>query len=97
MWLINTSTLELEHFIGHPKGQYAILSHTWGDDEVSFHDMQDLTRAKRLAGFQKIEATARLAVDMDLKHAWVDTCCIDKSSSAELSEGKWPLAPPILP
>jgi hypothetical protein len=87
MWLINTATLKLEYFSSHPKGEYAILSHTWGDGEVTFQDLHDVASAGRKKGFSKIKATASLALAQDLKYAWVDTCCIDKSSSAELSEG----------
>ena len=37
-------------------------------------------------GYTKIIETCRLARDQNLGYAWVDTCCIDKSSSAELTE-----------
>ncbi|KAF4810779.1 Vegetative incompatibility protein HET-E-1 [Colletotrichum siamense] len=86
MWLINTKTLRLEEFQDYSAVEYAILSHTWGDDEVSFKDMQDFARAKRQAGFVKIATTCELALKEGLEYAWVDTCCIDKTSSAELSE-----------
>ncbi|KXH61821.1 hypothetical protein CSAL01_08587 [Colletotrichum salicis] len=38
MWLINVNTLELEEFI-EPDFPYAILSHTWGSEEVSFQEL----------------------------------------------------------
>ena len=41
---------------------------------------------KRMLGFRKIRDTCQLAHDQGLHHVWIDTCCIDKSSSAELSE-----------
>ena len=41
---------------------------------------------KRKKGFQKIEYTCSQAAKDGLEYCWVDTCCIDKSSSAELSE-----------
>ena len=86
MWLINTTSLVLK-FIEDPDAcMYAILSHTWGDDEVSFQDMADLERARKKKGFSKIERTCQLARDRNIEYAWVDTCCIDKSSSAELTE-----------
>lgn len=86
MWLINTTSLVLE-FIEDPDACiYAILSHTWGEDEVSFQDMADLERARKKKGFSKIERTCQLARDRNIEYAWVDTCCIDKSSSAELTE-----------
>ncbi|KAK4455260.1 heterokaryon incompatibility protein-domain-containing protein [Podospora aff. communis PSN243] len=86
MRLINVDTLELVDFCGRQPQAYAILSHTWGDEEVSFQDIQNLSRAARKRGFRKIEETCRLARARGLGWAWVDTCCIDKSSSAELSE-----------
>jgi hypothetical protein len=41
---------------------------------------------RQRAGYRKIEQTARLARESGLDWFWVDTCCIDKSSSAELQE-----------
>jgi hypothetical protein len=86
MWLINTTSLALEFVEDPDVCMYAILSHTWGDGEVSFQDMADLERARTKQGFSKIERTCQLAYDHGLEYAWVDTCCIDKSSSAELTE-----------
>lgn len=87
MWLINTETLKLEFFMNPRKGSYAILSHTWEDDEVSFQKISDLASVRSIRGFAKIEKTCVLAKDKHhLQYAWVDTCCIDKTSSAELSE-----------
>ncbi|RDI82296.1 hypothetical protein Vi05172_g7732 [Venturia inaequalis] len=87
MWLLNTTTLTLVHFMDDRqlKGRYAILSHTWGVEEVSFDEMH-LESAKAKVGYQKILKTCHQAVKDKLKYAWVDTCCIDKSSSSELSE-----------
>jgi hypothetical protein len=66
---------------------YAILSHTWGDegDEVTFKDVVDGTYKKR-KGYRKLEFCAREAASDGLEFFWIDTCCIDKSSSAELQE-----------
>jgi hypothetical protein len=66
---------------------YAILSHVWGakDQEVTFRDLLDDT-GKRKVGYNKIEFCAKQAKVDGLEYIWVDTCCIDKSSSAELSE-----------
>jgi Heterokaryon incompatibility protein (HET) len=66
---------------------YAILSHTWGADseEVSFKDLTEGT-GKNKAGYVKIEFCRKQAATHNLQFFWVDTCCIDKSSSAELSE-----------
>ncbi|KAL5322914.1 hypothetical protein ACEPPN_010893 [Leptodophora sp. 'Broadleaf-Isolate-01'] len=86
MWLINTTSLALELIEDPETCIYAILSHTWGDNEVSFQDMADVKRARKKQGFSKIQRTCQLALDRNIEYAWVDTCCIDKSSSAELTE-----------
>jgi hypothetical protein len=90
MWLIDTATLRLREVIDPEEAgvRYAILSHTWGSpqEEVSFRDFADLKQARSKAGFAKIEKTCEIARSQGIQYAWVDTCCIDKSSSAELSE-----------
>jgi len=87
MRLINCTTLQLEEFFGSDIPPYAILSHTWGDEEVTFADLplnQPTTVAR--AGYRKITFTCAQAIYDGLNYAWIDTCCIDKSSSSELSE-----------
>jgi hypothetical protein len=64
---------------------YAILSHTWDAEEVTFEDLQNRTGTKK-AGYSKIRFCGEQARRDGLQYFWVDTCCIDKSSSAELSE-----------
>ncbi|KAL7914208.1 heterokaryon incompatibility domain-containing protein [Trichoderma velutinum] len=85
MRLINTKTLRLQQFHGKPP-PYAILSHTWGQEEVSFQDFHSPDVREKLAGFSKIRSTCKKAYSHGLDYAWVDTCCIDKTSSAELRE-----------
>lgn len=84
MRLIDTNTMAIELFVGKLP-EYAILSHTWGEGEVSF---QDFTRpdVQFMPGYAKIWRTCALAREAQIPYAWVDTCCIDKTSSAELSE-----------
>ncbi|KAH7327425.1 heterokaryon incompatibility protein-domain-containing protein, partial [Rhexocercosporidium sp. MPI-PUGE-AT-0058] len=86
MWLIETKSLKLEFFIGNNIPEYAILSHTWGDGEVTFQDWQNLQEASKKPGFAKIQSACTRARDDYISYIWVDTNCIDKSSSAELSE-----------
>jgi hypothetical protein len=64
---------------------YAILSHTWGAEEVTFKDLIDGT-GKNKAGYEKIEFCRKQAARDDIQYFWVDTCCIKKSSDAELTE-----------
>lgn len=86
MRLIDTWTFALEEFDEDDVPVYAILSHTWDDGEVSYADMKHLDSAREKKGFTKISRAAELAVDEGLRFLWLDTCCIDKSSSAELQE-----------
>src|ERR1700759_5173145 len=84
MRLIETSSLRLREFSGATVPPYAILSHTWTEDEVTYDEM--LGPHKSNQGFTKIRNFCREAQKYGLSYAWVDTCCIDKRSSAELSE-----------
>ncbi|KAK4143995.1 vegetative incompatibility protein HET-E-1 [Dichotomopilus funicola] len=47
MRLLNVSTREVEEFNGANIPPYAILSHTWGTEEVSFHEMEAIARYRR--------------------------------------------------
>jgi hypothetical protein len=64
---------------------YAILSHTWAGDELTFQDVE-LGDAKHRKGYQKIKDCCELAKKHGYKYLWADTCCIDRTSSAELQE-----------
>lgn len=87
MYLLNVSSLALESFLEDAAPPYAILSHTWEQNaEVSFQDIQNLDSAKKKKGFAKILSTAKKAEDDGLDFVWIDTCCIEKSSSSELQE-----------
>jgi hypothetical protein len=85
MRLINTSSGAFEEFIGRNIPEYAILSHTWEEEEVSYQDYVGGTCSHK-KGYEKIRKTLELANQSGLPYAWVDTCCIDKGSSAELTE-----------
>ncbi|KAI1469623.1 HET-domain-containing protein [Daldinia caldariorum] len=88
--LIDVNTLELKEFFSEKAPPYAILSHTWkGDTEVTFQEWQraavdDTIKSKE--GYTKILGACRRARADGLQYLWCDTNCIDKSSSAELSE-----------
>lgn len=77
----------LVEFLGDNIPRYAILSHTWGadDEEVTFKNLVEGT-GRTKAGYRKIQFCQKQAANDNLDYFWVDTCCIDKSSSAELSE-----------
>jgi len=79
--------LQLQDFVGARIQPYAILSHTWGEGEVSFKDMRKYRdAAKRKAGYPKVQQCCEKAWSDGYQWVWIDTCCIDKRSSAELSE-----------
>jgi hypothetical protein len=77
----------LKEFIGEDIPPYGILSHTWGADidEVTLKDLVDGT-AKARVGYAKLRFCAERAAADRLQWFWIDTCSIDKTSSAELSE-----------
>ncbi|KAH8602820.1 heterokaryon incompatibility protein-domain-containing protein [Bisporella sp. PMI_857] len=87
MRLLHAETKKLFEFFDKQIPKYAILSHTWGVEEVTFQEMQAFPRlCETKAGWLKIINCCRLALTQGLQYVWVDTCCIDKSSSSELSE-----------
>ncbi len=101
MWLVNCTTLTLECFIGSNIPKYAILSHTWEEEEVTFQELDrhhpgdlDLPEPRLRQhiydttpkGYHKIWETCFKARRHGFQYAWIDTCCINKDSSAELTE-----------
>jgi hypothetical protein len=72
MRLINTSTLEIHEFPGDSDKQYAILSHTWDEEECTFQDMSSPS-VKLKKGFAKIEFCCKQAAQDSLEWAWIDT------------------------
>jgi hypothetical protein len=74
MRLLNSKTLEFEEFPENEIPTYAILSHTWGKDEISFQDMQTGSASKKV-GYTKIKFSSAQALNDGLDYFWVDTCC----------------------
>ncbi|KAK4557116.1 hypothetical protein LTR86_006097 [Recurvomyces mirabilis] len=64
---------------------YGILSHTWGKDEVTYADVV-AQRGTDKAGYAKVRNAIQCAREDGFKLIWIDNCCINKDSSAELSE-----------
>ncbi|KAK0670328.1 heterokaryon incompatibility protein-domain-containing protein [Cercophora samala] len=89
MRLINVVTLQVEEYFGTDIPEYAILSHTWDATEATFQQwtkrMARLRKFK-VPGYAKVYGACKLARQDGLRYLWIDTVCIDKSSSAELSE-----------
>ena len=85
MRLLHTTKIELSESFDADIPPYAILSHRWGKTEVTFQDLERC-KAEGPASYDKISHCCALASLHGYKWVWIDTCCIDKSSSAELSE-----------
>ncbi|KAM0131620.1 hypothetical protein ACHAO1_007221 [Botrytis cinerea] len=77
----------VRNLAGRDIPEYAILSHTWGADadELTFQDLMNDTGQNK-SGYRKLQFCGEQAKRDGLQYFWVDTCCIDKSSSAELQE-----------
>ncbi|KAK7428166.1 hypothetical protein QQZ08_005406 [Neonectria magnoliae] len=89
MYLLNVSTNKLESFSDGAIPKYGILSHTWGQNEPIFDDFQSSSRRwklKRGSQHAKVNGCCAQAESDGLNYVWIDNCCIDKKSSAELSE-----------
>src|ERR1700722_4796563 len=85
MRLLNTTKRKLEEFGGNEIPLYAILSHTWGEIEITFQDIEG-DDAEEKVEYEKVRNTCNIAAAHGFDYVWIDTCCIDKTSSAELSE-----------
>lgn len=90
MRLLNTTTLTLKEFPEDRIPPYAILSHCWshaeGQEEASYQQLASGSVSMDSYGWQKIVRCCDLARSRALHWTWIDTVCIDRSSSAELSE-----------
>ncbi|KAH0526549.1 hypothetical protein TsFJ059_009852 [Trichoderma semiorbis] len=84
MRLLKTDTLEFRDFDYGNIPQYAILSHRWGSEELTLQEMEAGVTNKQ--GYKKVQQFCSRAKADGFDYGWVDTCCINKTSSAELSE-----------
>lgn len=87
MRIIDAQELVLDVVNHCGERKYAILSHRWGDEEVNLEDFTaNSTAVREKLGYAKIQDSCTRAVQDGYSYVWVDTCCIDKTSSSELSE-----------
>ncbi|KHO01243.1 Heterokaryon incompatibility [Metarhizium album ARSEF 1941] len=85
MRLLNITRLRLELFTAAPP-KYAVVSHRWTEKEVTLEDMRNRTGLPTQPEFSKILHAGLNAKTVGLEHMWIDTCCIDRNSHAELSD-----------
>ena len=94
MRLLNTLTGRLVEFADNEIPTYAVLSHRWQAPELNFQALSLFSLSSETStipsaqqhSYNKLVNCSRQAVKDGWDWVWVDTCCIDKSSSAELSE-----------
>ena len=91
MRLLHAKTLTFEDFLGSNIPVYAIVSHRWGETELSYQsflrDKEQYVRGHLESyGWAKIVKAAELALQWGLQWVWLDMICINKESSAELTE-----------
>ncbi|THU97100.1 HET-domain-containing protein [Dendrothele bispora CBS 962.96] len=85
MRLLSTKTFKV-HIFDSNIPRYAIISHTWDAEELTFQKIQNLKTAKLHVGWKKVEGACSRALAFNFEWIWIDTCCINKESSSELSE-----------
>lgn len=73
MHLLNIHTRRLEYFLGSRIPPYAILSHTWGKNEVTMQDLNS-PGVHLKEGYDKIVYTCGQALADGFHYAWIDTC-----------------------
>ena len=98
MWLLDTEKIQLHWFTNPTDISYAILSHVWAPNEQIFRDTPRAHPSRPRAVIYmardrmfrppspKIRNACAKARHDGFRWLWVDTCCIDKSNSTELSE-----------
>ncbi|KAI0364799.1 HET-domain-containing protein, partial [Pilatotrama ljubarskyi] len=90
MRLIDTNTGDFVEITHPDKVVYAILSHTWSPEgEQSYQEILELRRTLFLHHPQlslKVKGVCKIARRHGYRYVWIDSACIDKTSSAELSE-----------
>jgi hypothetical protein len=77
--------VELVSFHDEDVPPYAILSHTWAEDQEVTYDEMVRGAGREKSGYDKIRFCSSQAALDGLEYSWIDTCCIDKSASHELS------------
>lgn len=75
MRLLNITKHELEEFRGNDIPLYAILSYTWGKNDITFQDIGGSSMEEK-EEYKKIRETCSIAADYGFDYIWIDTYCI---------------------
>jgi hypothetical protein len=74
MRLLNAKTRKLGDFMSDDcTPPYAILSHTWGLDELTYQDIISTNSGLERIGHEKIRYCCEQALKDGLRWVWVDT------------------------
>lgn len=88
MRLLHIETLKFEEFPG-PAPRYAIASHRWSECEATYEDVLHGQNVETY-GYRKISRLCSFIREnkelCPVDWVWIDTCCINKTSTAELAE-----------
>lgn len=91
MKLLHTGSLNLHEFPEDNPPRYGTLSYTWGPpaDELSHRDVKDGADlcVRTSPSAHRVKLASQRAREMGYDYIWIDTLCIDQTSSAEVSEG----------
>lgn len=94
MRLLNVHTGEFRDFHGDRIPPYVVTSHRWSSNESTYKDVLKKKNPER-EGYQKILRFCAFArqvfrdpksPEKPIDWIWIDTCCINQNSSAEVSE-----------
>ena len=91
MRLLHAKEFTFKDFVGGSVPDYAIISHRWSDDEPSHQDFLEYKEPDQIEsgqgrGWKKIRQAAWWALHCNIEWLWIDTICINKESSSELTE-----------
>lgn len=85
MRLLNTTTLELQEFPEGNEPSYAVLSHAWDGQEVSYVDYKENRRLDGY-GYQTITRFCETAKTWGVQWAFIHSCCVDNGNAAEVEQ-----------
>ena len=85
MRLLHTSTKKIREFADDAAPPYAVLSHTWGDDEVTLDDLSGAFYSRKDAYHKKIKGACARSIADGLDWIWIDTCCVDRTDATDLA------------
>ncbi|EJF57030.1 hypothetical protein DICSQDRAFT_24948, partial [Dichomitus squalens LYAD-421 SS1] len=90
MPVLDTTTGQFVDIRSDGSVPYAILSHTWdAGGKQSYQDVRRIQESSDLrprALLQRNWGACAIAIAENLRFLWIDSSCIDKTSSSELSE-----------